>query len=88
MYVGQVHDGKVIEFVSFDPMQGAIFYILDEHKSERPAFQRAELDCTQCHVAAGTRGVPGVLLRSDVPDSDRARKRCRRRRSSPGSRAR
>jgi hypothetical protein len=64
VYVGQVHDGKVLEFVSFDPMQGAIFYILDEHKAEHPKFERAELDCTQCHVAAGTRGVPGVLLRS------------------------
>lgn len=64
VYVGQVHDGKVLEFVSFDPMQGAIFYILDEHESGHPVFQRAELDCTQCHVAAGTRNVPGVLLRS------------------------
>jgi len=27
-----VHDAKVLEFVSFDPMQGAILYILDEHK--------------------------------------------------------
>src|SRR5580693_4089747 len=34
VYVGQVHDGKVLEFVSFDPMQGAIFYILDEHQSD------------------------------------------------------
>jgi hypothetical protein len=67
VYVGQVHDGKVLEFVSFDPRQGAIFYVLDEQKSEHPAFQRAELDCTQCHVAAGTRGVPGVLLRSIYP---------------------
>jgi hypothetical protein len=64
VYVGQVHDGKVLEFVSFDPMQGAIFYILDEHKTDHPTFQRAELDCTQCHIAAGTRGIPGVLLRS------------------------
>ena len=64
VYVGSVHDGKAIEIVSFDPMQGAIFYLLDEHKVERPTFQRAELDCTQCHIAAGTRGVPGVLLRS------------------------
>jgi hypothetical protein len=64
VYIGQVHDGKVIEVVSFDPMQGAIFYILDEHQSEHPVFQRAELDCTQCHIAAGTRGIPGVLLRS------------------------
>lgn len=64
VYIGQVHEGKVIEVVSFDPAQGAIFYILDEHQSDHPVFQRAELDCTQCHVAAGTKGVPGVLLRS------------------------
>jgi hypothetical protein len=64
VYVGQVHDGKVLEFVSFDAKQGAMFYILDEQKAEHPVFQRAELDCTQCHVAAGTRNVPGVLLRS------------------------
>jgi hypothetical protein len=64
VYVGQVHEGKVLEFVSFDPAQGAIFFILDEKKSDHPVFQRAELDCTQCHVAAGTRNVPGVLLRS------------------------
>ncbi|MFT4111166.1 hypothetical protein [Silvibacterium sp.] len=67
VYVGKVHDGKAIEIVSFDPTQGAIFYLLDEHKVEHPVFQRAELDCTQCHIAAGTRGVPGVLLRSIYP---------------------
>jgi len=55
VYVGSVHEGKAIEIVSFDPMQGAILYLLDERKVERPTFQRAELDCTQCHIAAGTR---------------------------------
>ncbi|MCU1263402.1 MAG: hypothetical protein JWO80_6287, partial [Bryobacterales bacterium] len=54
----------MLEFVSFDPTQGAIFYLLDEHQKDHPAFERAELDCTQCHVAPGTRDVPGVLLRS------------------------
>jgi len=67
VYVGSVHEGKAIEIVSFDPRQGAIFYLLDEQKVDHPAFQRAELDCTQCHIAAGTRGVPGVLLRSIYP---------------------
>lgn len=69
VYVGSVHEGKAIEIVSFDPRQGAIFYLLDEHKVEKPTFQRAELDCTQCHIAAGTRGIPGVLLRSVYPTS-------------------
>jgi hypothetical protein len=67
VYVGSVHEGKAVEIVSFDPMQGAIFYLVDERKVEHPVFQRAELDCTQCHIAAGTRGVPGVLLRSVYP---------------------
>jgi peroxiredoxin len=67
VYVGSVHDGKTIEIVSFDPMQGAVFYLVDEQKVDKPVFQRAELDCTQCHIAAGTRGVPGVLLRSVYP---------------------
>jgi hypothetical protein len=67
VYVGSVNAGKTIEIVSFDPSQGAIFYLLDEPKADKPVFQRAELDCTQCHIAAGTRGVPGVLLRSVRP---------------------
>jgi len=67
VYVGKIHDGKAIELVSFDARQGAIFYLLDEHPVDKPRFQRAELDCTQCHIAAGTRGVPGVLLRSVYP---------------------
>ena len=67
VYIGQVHEGKAIEVVSFDPQQGAIFYLLDEKQSDKPKFERAELDCTQCHIAAGTRGVPGVLLRSISP---------------------
>jgi hypothetical protein len=67
VYVGSVHQGKTIEIVSFDPMQGAIFYLLDDVKTAKPVFQRAELDCTQCHIAPATRGVPGVLLRSVYP---------------------
>src|SRR3954471_8547073 len=38
VYVGQVHDGGALEFVSFDPMQGAIFYVLDEERTEQPRF--------------------------------------------------
>ena len=67
VYVGVVHDGKALEIVSFDPTQGAIFYLLDEPKADKAVFQRAELDCTQCHIAPATRGVPGVFLRSVYP---------------------
>lgn len=65
VYVGRVHDGTALEFVSFDPMQGAIFYILDETKQKKPRFERSNLDCIQCHVAnVATKGVPGVMVRS------------------------
>jgi hypothetical protein len=67
IYIGVVHEGKEIEVVAFDKQQGAIFFILHEQQAEKPRFERAELDCTQCHIAAGTRGVPGVLLRSVQP---------------------
>jgi hypothetical protein len=70
IYVGQVHNGKFLEFVSFDPMQGAIFYVMDEARDEHPRFERAEIDCIQCHVAGSTRGIPGVLLRSVYTRSD------------------
>jgi hypothetical protein len=64
VYVGQVHAGKFLEFVSFDPLQGAIFYVMDEHRDKRPRFERSEVDCIQCHVAPSTKGIPGVMLRS------------------------
>jgi hypothetical protein len=69
VYIGFVHDGKALEIVSFDPVQGAIFYLLDAHRAEKPVFERAELDCTQCHIAPATRSVPGVLLRSIFPSA-------------------
>jgi hypothetical protein len=64
VYVGQVHDGRFLEFASFDPMQGAIFYVMDEHRDKHPRFERSEVDCIQCHVAGSTKGIPGVMLRS------------------------
>ena len=67
VYVGFVHDGKALEVISFDPMQGAMFYVLDVHQVPKPVFQRAELDCTQCHILPWTRDVPGVMLRSIFP---------------------
>lgn len=64
VYVGHVPHAKFLEFVSFDPRQGAIFYVMDERQSDHPRFERAEGDCVQCHVAPSTRNVPGVMMRS------------------------
>jgi hypothetical protein len=62
VYVGQVHDGKAIEIVSFDPMRGAIFYLLDEHKVDRPAFQRTELAEFAKLTTRGRRTILDILL--------------------------
>lgn len=64
VYVARVVGGKSLEVISFDPMQGAIFYVLSEHEDEEPRFERAQLDCVSCHIHAGTRSVPGVMIRS------------------------
>ena len=64
VYVGQVQNAKSLELIAFDATQGAVFYVLGEQKEEKPRFERAQLDCVQCHIAAGTRRIPGVVVRS------------------------
>ena len=86
VYVGQVHNGKFLEFVSFDPKQGAIFYVIDERQTERPRFERAAVDCVQCHVASSTRGVPGVHVAVGVRQTLRAIPRAEHGPSSPARR--
>jgi hypothetical protein len=62
VYVGRVSGGKFLEFVSFDPVQGAIFYVMDERQSAQPRFERSAVDCVQCHVGS-------VAKREDVSGS-------------------
>ncbi|MBC7926117.1 MAG: hypothetical protein H7039_10725 [Bryobacteraceae bacterium] len=64
VYVGQVKNSKSLELIAFDATQGAVFYVLGEQKVEKPRFERAQLDCVQCHIATATRGIPGVVVRS------------------------
>lgn len=64
VYVGQVKGGKSLELIAFDATQGAVFYVLTEQKVDKPRFERAQLDCVQCHIASATHGVPGVIVRS------------------------
>jgi len=65
VYVGWVQGGS-LEFASFDPTQGAIFYLMDS-EMRHPAIRRTSAECLSCHVAPATRGVPGVFLRSTYP---------------------
>jgi len=64
VYVGQVLNGRSLELIAFDATQGAVFYVLGEQQVSQPRFERAQLDCVQCHIATATRGIPGVMVRS------------------------
>ncbi|WP_051669562.1 hypothetical protein [Bryobacter aggregatus] len=66
VYVGQVLNSKSLELIAFDATQGAVFYVLNEQQVDKPRFERAQLDCVQCHIATATRGIPGVMVRSVV----------------------
>lgn len=68
VYVGYVRGGDVLEFSAVDPKLGATFYLLDQQRSDAPAFVRQADSCLQCHHSAKTRDVPGHLVRSVYPD--------------------
>lgn len=65
--VGYVHGGDVLEFASFDPRQGVIFYTLDQERAAKPKFDRQD-QCLQCHASGATLGVPGLVVRSVFPE--------------------
>ncbi len=68
VYVGWVQRGDVVEVSTVDPMQGAIFYSLDQQKTDKPRFVRQTDSCLLCHGSSHTEGVPGHFVRSVFPD--------------------
>ncbi len=66
--VGWVRGGDVVEMAAPDPVLGATFYSLDQEQTARPVVERHGNDCLQCHHSPATAGVPGMLVRSVVPD--------------------
>ena len=61
--------GGVIELASQDPEQGIIFHVLEQQPFKAPRFQRRS-DCTRCHIADASLGVPGMLVHSWYPAPD------------------
>lgn len=57
--VGWVRGG-FIEVASQDPVQGIVFYVLDNEVRDKPQFTRRE-DCLSCHYSRATVGVPGMI---------------------------
>jgi hypothetical protein len=68
--LGWVRDGDVIEVVAHDPVRGAVFYTLEQRAAGVPQFKRG-FACLGCHVGAETLGVPGLLMFSTTPASER-----------------
>ena len=63
IYIGYVPGGR-IEALSVDPELGAIFYIFDIPRADRPLnFDRSNR-CMNCHANEDTGHVPGLVIKS------------------------
>jgi hypothetical protein len=68
-YVGWVQGGDVVEIMTMDPQQGAMFYTISQDRQDAPQFQRDRGQCLTCHASSRTQGVPGGLVRSVFAES-------------------
>ncbi len=69
VYLGWVQGGPIMEVASIDPKLGTVFYSLPQDAETRPRFVREGSTCLICHdSASSTGGVPGLIVRSVVPD--------------------
>ena len=58
-----------MEVATADPKLGAVFYTLDQHRTDHPVFERQSRTCLVCHESASvTGGVPGFIMRSIYAD--------------------
>lgn len=69
-YIGYIRGGDMLELAATDPRNGTIFYTLDQRETPKPRFVRETESCLQCHGSSMTRDVPGLLVRSVVPDAN------------------
>ena len=63
-YIGWVNGSDTLEFTAVDENVGAVFYTLEQKKTEFPKIVRNNDDCLDCHSSARTQSVPGVMIRS------------------------
>jgi hypothetical protein len=69
VYVGFCQNGDVLEVSAADPQLGAVFYTLDQRRTDRPHLTRHGDTCLICHGSSQTHGVPGHLVRSVYADA-------------------
>jgi len=70
-YVGWVQGGQA-EILTFDPIKGAMFYLMDIRtatNAREPTFERPA-SCLNCHERSSTGDVPGGLVRSVFARAD------------------
>jgi hypothetical protein len=67
-YVGFCQKGDLMEVTAVDPQLGAVFYSLNQKKSDKPRFQRQTDNCLICHASSFNQGYPGHLARSVFAD--------------------
>jgi hypothetical protein len=64
--VGWVRGGEVLEFIGYDPRQGAMFYTMEQSAGKPPKLNR-NMACVQCHTFADTLDVPSMFTGSVFP---------------------
>ncbi|MFO1065979.1 MAG: hypothetical protein U0892_19120 [Pirellulales bacterium] len=67
IHVGYVRDG-LIEIAVTDPALGMVFYTLEQSPVDKPQFRNDSISCLTCHGTAKTKNVPGLHVRSVIPD--------------------
>lgn len=65
--VGWVPGADALELTALDPVKGPLFYTLKQDGNAPPNLRREER-CLACHVGTTTLSVPGLIVRSFVPD--------------------
>lgn len=68
VFVGWVRGGDLMEIAVTDPVLGIAFYTIDQEQVRKPRIERRGQECLQCHIGSSTMGVPGLMVRSVVPD--------------------
>lgn len=69
VHLGYVQHG-LVEIAVTDPKLGMAFYTLQQQADTPPQFQQRTNNCLTCHSSGRTRNVPGLLVRSVLPDSE------------------
>ena len=64
VYVGWCQRGDVVEIAATDCEQGAVFYTIDQDRSQPLKIVRDSGQCLTCHATNRTQVAPGYLVRS------------------------